>query len=68
MMIRVIYRDQSAGVIESHLLDELINKGRIVAYHSVDRWVPVEPRKDFHGEKRVKMSLHRNYSRKFYSH
>jgi hypothetical protein len=44
MMIRVIYKDQTAGVIESHLLDTLIRKGRIVAYHSVDRWVPVEPK------------------------
>lgn len=42
MMIRVIYKDQTAGVIESHLLDTLIRKGRIVAYHSADRWVPVE--------------------------
>lgn len=41
MMIRVIYQDQTAGVVESHLLDSLIRKGRIVAYHSVDRWVPV---------------------------
>ena len=44
MMIRVIYKDQTAGVIESHLLDTLIRKGRIVAYHSVDRWVPIEPK------------------------
>ena len=42
MMVRVIYRDQSAGVVESHLLDELIRKGRIVAYHGTDRWVPVD--------------------------
>lgn len=41
MMVRVIYKDQTAGVVESHLLDSLIRKGRIVAYHSVDRWVPV---------------------------
>jgi hypothetical protein len=41
MMIRVIYKDQTAGVIESHLLDSLIKKGRIVAYHSADRWIPV---------------------------
>lgn len=41
MMVRVIYKDQTAGVIETHLLDSLIKKGRIVAYHSVDRWVPV---------------------------
>lgn len=42
MMVRVIYRDQTAGVVESHLLDELIRKGRIVAFHGTDRWVPVE--------------------------
>lgn len=41
MMIRVIYQDQSAGVIERHLLDTLIRKGRIVAYHAVGKWVPV---------------------------
>ncbi|MRR07303.1 MAG: hypothetical protein EG828_10245 [Deltaproteobacteria bacterium] len=44
MMVRVIYKDQTAGVIESHLLEALIRKGRIVAYHSADRWVPVEPK------------------------
>ncbi|MDD2337534.1 MAG: hypothetical protein PHD01_13260 [Geobacteraceae bacterium] len=42
MMVRVIYKDQTAGVVESHLLDSLIRKGRIVAYHSADKWVPVE--------------------------
>ena len=42
MMVRVIYKDQTAGVVESHLLDTLIRKGRIVAYHSAERWVPVE--------------------------
>ncbi len=42
MMVRVIYRDKTAGVIESHLLNELIRKGRIVAYHQRDRWVPVK--------------------------
>lgn len=41
MMVRVIYRDQTAGVVESHLLDELIRKGRIVAYHGADRWIPI---------------------------
>jgi len=44
MMIRVIYKDQTAGVIESHLLEALIRKGRIVAYHSADRWISVEPK------------------------
>lgn len=42
MLVRVIYTDQTAGVVESHLLDGLIKKGRIVAYHNTDRWIPVE--------------------------
>ena len=42
MLVRVIYTDQTAGVVESHLLDGLIKKGRIVAYHHADRWIPVE--------------------------
>lgn len=42
MLVRVIYRDQTAGVVENHLLAGLIRKGRIVAYHSEDRWVSVE--------------------------
>lgn len=42
MLIRVIYLDQTAGVVESHLLDSLIRKGRIVAYHNTDRWIPIE--------------------------
>lgn len=27
MLVRVIYTDQTAGVVESHLLDGLIKKG-----------------------------------------
>jgi hypothetical protein len=42
MMVRVIYKDQSAGVIERYLLENLIQSGRIVAYHHADRWIPVE--------------------------
>ena len=68
MMVRVIYKDQSAGVIESHLLDALIKKGRIVAYHSVDRWVPVEPKKDIHGEKQEELSLHHTDAKKYFIH
>jgi hypothetical protein len=48
MMVRVIYKDQTAGVVESHLLNDLINKGRIVAYHSSDHWIPIE-----HAERKV---------------
>jgi hypothetical protein len=42
MLVRVIYRDQTAGVVENHLLAGLIRKGRIVAFHSEDRWISVE--------------------------
>jgi hypothetical protein len=41
MLVRVIYRDQTAGVVENHLLAGLIRKGRIAAYHNEDRWVSV---------------------------
>jgi hypothetical protein len=49
MLVRVIYRDQTAGVVERQLLDALIRKGRIVAYHCEDRWISVE-RELFAGE------------------
>lgn len=42
MLVRVIYKDQTAGVVERHLLDGLIKKGRVVAYHREDRWISVE--------------------------
>lgn len=42
MLVRVIYRDQTAGVVESHLLEGLVKKGRIVAFHSEDRWISTE--------------------------
>ena len=42
MLVRVIYKDQTAGVVERHLLDKLIKKGRVVAYHRDDRWISVE--------------------------
>jgi len=51
-MIRVIYKDQTAGVVERYLLDELIRKGRIVAYHSNGSWIPVE-KKGFPGSEAV---------------
>ncbi len=41
MLVRVIYKDQTAGVVEKHLLEGLIKKGRVVAYHREDRWISV---------------------------
>ena len=68
MMIRVIYKDQTAGVVESHLLDSLIKKGRIVAYHSVDRWVPVEQRAVRAGTGSGEIQRSHTDSRKFRSY
>ncbi|SNB45403.1 GSU3473 family protein [Geobacter sp. DSM 9736] len=42
MMIRVIYNDQSAGMVADYQLDDLINAGKIVAFHRTDGWVSVE--------------------------
>ncbi len=44
MIVRVIYRDQSAGVVENNLLDDLIKRGSIAAYNSADKWIPIEPK------------------------
>jgi len=68
MMIRVIYKDQTAGVIESHLLDALIRKGRIVAYHSVDRWVPVELKRVWPSAGVTELQRYRDNLRKYNSH
>lgn len=42
MIVRVIYRDQTAGVVEKNLLDDLIKRGRIAAYNCTDTWVSIE--------------------------
>lgn len=68
MMIRVIYKDQTAGVIESHLLDEMIKKGRIVAYHSADRWVPVEVTTLRNDNRISEIQQHRKELQKYHSH
>ena len=41
MMIKVIYLDASTGEVDSHLLDDLIIEGKIVAFHRSDGWVEV---------------------------
>jgi hypothetical protein len=42
MIVRVIYRDQTVGVVEKGLLDDLIKMGRVAAYNCADKWIPIE--------------------------
>ena len=41
MLIKVIYLDASAGEVDSKVLDDLISKGKIVAYQRSDGWVEI---------------------------
>jgi len=41
MLIKAIYLDASAGEVDSKVLDDLISKGKIVAYQRSDGWVEV---------------------------
>lgn len=41
-MIRVIYSDKSCHFLEEHLLEEVIDSGRVVAYFGPDGWVNVK--------------------------
>jgi hypothetical protein len=41
MLIKVIYSDASAGEVDSKVLDDLISKGKIVAYQRSDGWVEI---------------------------
>ncbi len=68
MMVRVIYKDQTAGVVESHLLDALIRKGRIVAYHSADRWIAVEQKLVRSPAGVADLQRYRDDQRKYNSH
>jgi hypothetical protein len=68
MMVRVIYKDQTAGVVESHLLDALIRKGRIVAYHSADRWITVEQKLARPSAGVADIQKYRDDQRKYNSH
>jgi hypothetical protein len=42
MLIRVIYKDKSAGMVEDFQLARLLPKGRIVAFQRSSGWVSVE--------------------------
>ena len=41
MLIKVMYSDASAGEVDSKVLDDLISKGKIVAYQRSDEWVEI---------------------------
>lgn len=41
MDIKVIYQDNHAGEVKDYLLDELIRKGRIVAFRRSSGWVTI---------------------------
>lgn len=63
MMIRVLYKDNTSGMIKDYLLDELISSGKIVAFYRSSGWVAVgrDPvRKDtphsYNGQERRKDS------------
>ncbi len=40
-MMRVIYTNNSCGMVKEHLLDGLIARGEIVAFHGLNGWVDV---------------------------
>jgi hypothetical protein len=40
-MIKVLYVDQTSGLVEDSLLDDLIAKGKIAAFCIADGWVNV---------------------------
>ena len=52
MMIRVLYKDQAAGMVKASLLDELIAAGKIIAFFRSGGWVNVE-RDPIRGKGRV---------------
>ncbi|SNB44731.1 GSU3473 family protein [Geobacter sp. DSM 9736] len=41
MMIRVLYKDNTSGMVKDYLLDDLINSGKIVAFFRSSGWVAV---------------------------
>jgi hypothetical protein len=41
MLIKVIYIDNSAGVVKACTLDQLIKKGKIVAFRRSEGWAKV---------------------------
>jgi hypothetical protein len=41
MMIRVLYKDNTSGMVRDYALDELISSGKIVAFYRTSGWVAV---------------------------
>lgn len=52
MLIRVLYKDQAAGMVETSRLGELIAAGKVVAFFRSGGWVDVE-RDPIRGKGRV---------------
>jgi len=42
MMIRVLYKNQSAGMVKNTELEELMQSGRVAAFFRSGAWVSVE--------------------------
>jgi hypothetical protein len=40
-MIKVIYTDQASGTVEDLLLEELIAKGKVVAFSRSSEWIVI---------------------------
>lgn len=41
MMIRVLYKDNTSGMVRDYALDELISSNKIVAFYRTSGWVAV---------------------------
>ena len=41
MEIKVIYHDNSAGVVKDYLLDDLLRAGKVVAFRRSSGWVTI---------------------------
>ena len=41
MLLRVIYRNGTAGMVKAMNIDELIKEGKIVVYKLGNRWIEV---------------------------
>jgi len=57
MQIKVLYLDNTAGLVKAACLEELIRLGKIVAFKGEEGWVEVRRKRnaeDYHGPERRK--------------
>lgn len=60
MFLKVIYRDGTAGVVKASTIDELMETGKIFAYHCSEGWVEVRRKQsnpNYQGPERRKYKL-----------